>query len=106
MTARKSNTWAHALRRMPTDEAERCLRLGWTCQGGRPCPNPPTHEASYRFVTGRAGRTSTRRTHLCDEHAAKFAAKYDVTATETAAQTRAIDAAVRDAVNWMDGGTS
>lgn len=92
-------TWGHALRRLPEEERASCARLGWTCSGK--CSQPATHEASYKYVTGRAGRISTRRLLKCDDHAAKFAAKYHVTADDSPAPTRAIDAAVSDVVDWM-----
>lgn len=40
------------------------------------CPNPPLWIASYDYVTGRQGRTSSAERRLCEKHATDFAKKY------------------------------
>lgn len=41
-----------------------------------------TYLATYRYVTGRAGRMAFARRHLCGEHAEKFRARYQPTELE------------------------
>lgn len=55
-----------------------------TCRSPR-CEAPAAFQSSYQYVTGRAGRVSTARKLLCEEHAAKFRAKY--APTEVPAET-------------------
>lgn len=88
-----SSGFDHALRALSDEERaveaarnarmrEDAIRLGsaWLARIGlcctRGCRGPATHEGTYRYVTGRAGRVSVARRLLCDTHAASFRAKY------------------------------
>lgn len=83
-----SSSWGHVLR--PATDEERASFAGgvylnfkqeettyppqW-CGVGK-CREPITWIGGYQYVTGRAGRTSTARKYLCEEHATKFRTKY------------------------------
>jgi hypothetical protein len=47
----------------------------YSCRTPR-CTEPSAFETTYQYVTGRAGRVSYARKHLCHAHAEKFRAKY------------------------------
>jgi hypothetical protein len=89
---------------LDADEERGRRRLGLTCTGR--CPEPATHEATYQYVTGKAGRVGTRRVLKCAKHAETYAARYGVTADTTPAPAAVIDAAVSDVLAWMDGEAS
>ncbi|HET8684999.1 MAG TPA: hypothetical protein VFM54_24465 [Micromonosporaceae bacterium] len=70
-----SVSWGHQTR--PLTGAERQLRMDelWPC--ARPgCAEWPTHEVSYQYRTGRAGRVATGRRKVCDAHAEQFRVSY------------------------------
>jgi len=82
-------SWGHTLERLSADrlaELERTaarLRLRGrqykSCTVGRMDHlQPATYVATYNYVTGRAGRVSWASKRLCDDHAAKFAAKHGI----------------------------
>lgn len=48
---------------------------GFSCVAGR-CTCPAVYRTTYRYVTGRAGRTSTAEKPACLEHGTKFAARH------------------------------
>lgn len=84
-------SWGHQM--LPLAEAR---VAGWRCapecSSGKRCPQrwkkhyehlgyvweggPTTHIATYRYVTGRAGRISSREVALCSLCAARWAAKH------------------------------
>ncbi len=74
--ARRSRSWGHALRLMEPGEQTAYGGQGHKCAGK--CQNRATHETRYNYITGRAGRTSTRRTPVCQEHAQKFATNHSL----------------------------
>jgi hypothetical protein len=51
---------------------------GGRCAGARDCFEPLAFYASYRYVTGRAGRTTRRDLYLCRKHGEHFAAKHNL----------------------------
>lgn len=53
--------------------------------GGPKCGKPIAYVASYRYVTGRAGRVSTSEKFLCEDHGRKFAAKNNLDAPDPTA---------------------
>lgn len=48
------------------------------CSVGKCLGEHPKYLATYRYITGRAGRASTSTRMLCDKHAIAFAAKHSV----------------------------
>jgi len=86
------SSWGHTLRRLTDAETAqlRARDAWWETSGLEPpaaryrdtacrirgCVEPATHEGSYRYVTGRAGRVSWARRLLCDRHADRFRAKH------------------------------
>jgi hypothetical protein len=87
-----SGSWGHALERLSAERLgelaasdQRRLERGGgydygRCTMGRIATHPDraTHVASYNYITGRAGRVSWAEKLVCDEHAAKFAAKHGI----------------------------
>lgn len=72
--ATRSRSWGHALRLMEPSEQAAYGGQGHKCAGK--CQNKATHETRYNYITGRAGRASTRRIPACAEHAQKFATRH------------------------------
>ena len=54
----------------------------------RRCPNRREFEVSYRYVTGRAGRTSEQTRTVCRQHALAFAKKNSLDLATICALTR------------------
>lgn len=52
-------------------------RWGRRCATNR-CVEPVTHQTSYRYVTGRAGRVWVSQRRVCADHAAAFARRHQV----------------------------
>ena len=52
------------------------------CSANRKCQGTPTHRCTYRYVTGRAGRVTTNKRELCQEHTEAFAKKHGVALPE------------------------
>jgi hypothetical protein len=83
-----SNSWGHTLERLSDERiAERahakacncgCRRRRLCTSGRRDHEAPATYLATYNYVTGRAGRVSWASKYVCDDHAAKFAAKHGI----------------------------
>jgi hypothetical protein len=46
------------------------------CCTDRKCDGRPEFIASYRYVTGKAGRVSSQRRYVCQAHAEAFAKKH------------------------------
>lgn len=77
-----ATTWNHAIRPATADEIDLHARHGWNCATGRCCA-PVSHVISYKLVTGRSGRVSSRETKVCTAHADKFAVKHELAMPET-----------------------
>ncbi len=81
------SSWGYTLRRLTADEIDANARQRVGSPSGYPrcssarCPATPTHEATYRYVTGRKGRTTDRRQEFCDVHAAVFGDKHGIGVT-------------------------
>jgi hypothetical protein len=87
-----SESWGHSLERLSdqrlaelaADDQRRLARgSGYDygrCTMGRIATHTDraTYVASYNYVTGGAGRVSWASKLVCDEHAAKFAAKHGI----------------------------
>lgn len=64
-------SWDHAIVKLDTvNESSGDPRR---CTAGRNCKAVARFDVSYRYVTGRAGRTTRANKAACLEHAAKFA---------------------------------
>jgi hypothetical protein len=70
-----SSSYGHAIRALSAEEIANRTRLGYWCSSGK-CREQVACDASYRYVTGRSGRTTERNTQMCAEHGKKFAAKH------------------------------
>ena len=107
-----SRSWGHELRKLTPHEIESLRRRQaasverWpdaakykpinSCATGK-CRQDATHETAWSYVTGRAGRVSSQRRMVCDEHAAAFRAKHDLPEPEAApGRESALDQAVRE----------
>lgn len=55
---------------MPTKEE--CINYQRKCRISAKCKNEATHLLTYRYVTGRAGRTSSAEKPVCEHHAKKY----------------------------------
>lgn len=87
-----SGSWGHALERLGPERLaelaasdQRRLERGGgydygRCTTGRIATHTDraTYEATYNYITGRAGRVSFARKLICDRHAASFAAKHGI----------------------------
>lgn len=71
------SSWGHAVARLDPETIDEHDRWGRRCSARR-CIEPVTHVISYRYVTGRAGRVSWAERRVCDDHAARFAKRYQV----------------------------
>jgi hypothetical protein len=78
VTRRAGRSWDHAARRLTDAEADHADRWGRRCAMSPKCAAAVTTATSYRYVTGRGGRTTTSERTGCDDHAAKFAAKHSI----------------------------
>lgn len=80
-----SKSWGHTVRAMTPEEqawADKEFaheRYPRTCSAGK-CDGRPTFVTTYRYVTGRGGRTSWAQRNLCEDHAIAFASKHGVSA--------------------------
>ncbi len=82
------NSWGHTLERLSDEritEMAHAKACDCGCRRRRLCvmgrldhQAPATYLATYNYVTGRAGRVSWASKHICDDHAAKFAAKHGI----------------------------
>lgn len=81
--ARQSTSWGHAIRALTPEELIAYGGEGHKCAGK--CPHRATHENSYSYITGRAGRASSARRPACPEHAKKFATKHGLLQVPTEA---------------------
>lgn len=90
---RMSSSWDHAVTRLDPTTVDEHDRWGRRCSTSR-CTEPVTHVAGYRYVTGRAGRVSWAERRVCEDHAARFAQRYqvDIGATPAQAGPRPVDA--------------
>jgi hypothetical protein len=93
------SAWGHHLETVAPDEkaSHHFMSGGYTiaemtCTNGLRCPGmhvvetqsfgtsrvggTVTHRATYRYITGRAGRVGERELFLCDSCAAKFATRH------------------------------
>ena len=75
------DSWDHVIRLLTDKELEYYGQ--WHCSAPR-CHESPTHGGEYRYVTGRAGRTTRAERKLCPEHAARFAAKHSLAMPDAA----------------------
>lgn len=72
-----SSSWAHTAYAMTAEDKADRLRHQWTCARSR-CAEWPAVAISYRYVTGRAGRATTRTQAVCQAHGEAFAAKHGI----------------------------
>lgn len=96
------SSWGHEIRALTAEETD--VGRPWTCTNGKRCPGrverkmvyewnntehwywdgaPALYTASYRYVTGRAGRTTYRDLRYCQPCAEKFVAKHGLALPET-----------------------
>lgn len=71
-----SNSWGHSLRLLKRGEEK--YWFGEKCTAPK-CQNKSEFVASYKYITGKAGRVSQAEKPLCREHAHKYAVKYHLT---------------------------
>lgn len=113
-----SRSWGHEVRHLTEPELaalERQNRRGAeifgredydydvTCKMPK-CRDRATHEVRYRYVTGRAGRTSWAAKNACTSHAERFAAKHEIEIADAPPRQHAIQQAIGQAfgVNGED----
>jgi hypothetical protein len=77
------NSWGHAISLLPPGAWER----GRQCSTPR-CVQLATHLTVYKYLTGKAGRTSWAARRVCDVHAERFRAKHQLPEPEAAAAPR------------------
>lgn len=99
-------SWGHAVRRLAAeeiarlDETERKAREAgstWRyarCKIAPKCQGKGTHEVTYNYVTGRAGRVSWARKLSCDDHAAMTAVKHGIEIVSGEPPKHALDRAI------------
>lgn len=112
-----SNSWGHAVRRLAEAEVARAkeqdehsaevfrregYRYSTVCRMPK-CQEWISHEITYNYVTGRAGRVSWAAKDVCTGHAEKFAAKNGVEITDATPQERASQQAIRAAFGIQEG---
>lgn len=86
-TRKRSNSWGHRLEMLYPDE----LTDNSCCSKGHPAyaDVPARHHVKpefvfcYEYITGKAGRVTTRETYLCREHAEATANRYGLTLPST-----------------------
>lgn len=76
MATKSSTSYGHSVRMMTAHELVAYGGKGYKCAGK--CPEKATFEVSFRYVTGRGGRTTRRRRPACQEHAQTFVRKNDL----------------------------
>ncbi len=96
------NSWGHTLERLTDEEIAKrihdkacdcgCRRRRLCTSGRRDHEAPATYLATYNYVTGRAGRVSWASKYVCDDHAAKFAAKHGIRLGQRPGAGRAAEA--------------
>jgi hypothetical protein len=106
-----SRSWGHAVRRLTADEIARAkehdehsakvfrregYRYNTVCRMPK-CQEWISHEITYNYVTGRAGRVSWAAKDVCTGHAEKFAAKNGVEIADAPAQEHASQQAIQAA---------
>jgi hypothetical protein len=115
-----SDSWGHTLQRLSeqrlaelaASDQRRIERGGGydygRCTMGRIATHQDraTYSASYNYVTGRAGRVSWAEKLVCDEHAAKFAAKHGIDLASVPTQRERPKHASEQAVEQFFGGAS
>jgi hypothetical protein len=60
----------HHKEREPNEN--KCIHYYRKCRISKKCQNESTHMLTYRYVTGRAGRTSFAEKPICEHHAKKY----------------------------------
>lgn len=55
-----------------TPDKERCVHHERKCRISAKCQNLSSHMLTYRYVTGRDGRTSYAEKPICEHHAQKY----------------------------------
>lgn len=106
-----SNSWGHTVRPLTEAEITRALeqdkhsaeifhrdgyRYDSVCRMPK-CKETISHQITYNYVTGRAGRVSWAAKDVCTGHAEKFAAKNGVEITDAPASVHASQQAIRAA---------
>lgn len=106
-----SRSWGHAVRRLTDAEITRAVQhdkhgaeifhrpdyaYDSVCRMPK-CKERISHQITYNYVTGRAGRVSWAAKDVCTGHAEKFAAKNGVEITDAPAREHATQQAVRAA---------
>jgi hypothetical protein len=67
-----TSSYDHRITVLPADR-QTCF-----CSASRHCQAPIVFYASYRYTTGRQGRTTRRDLYYCEPHGEKFAAKHKI----------------------------
>jgi len=73
-------SWDHAIDRITEEDTRAPYSREWLakCRASTKCQNPCTHFVWYRYITGQAGRVTTRKKPVCLAHAEAFARKHSV----------------------------
>lgn len=71
-----SSSYGHQIKSASERDRELWNRWGGC---GRGCKRPVVFCASYRYVTGRRGRTTTAERFVCQAHGEKFAKQHELT---------------------------
>jgi hypothetical protein len=79
--------WGGHAERRPSHWDVRVL-VWLPCCSSLRCPQEPRYVASYAYVTGRRGRTTSRRLYYCEAHAARFANRHALVLPELPARAR------------------
>ena len=66
---------------LSADERAKLVGSNRTCRMGRLCPKPTTHRLYWRYVSGKAGRTTWAERYSCQKHAEAFAKRSGVAIT-------------------------
>jgi hypothetical protein len=76
-------SWGHYLLPVQPDEVKREAGMPYPwrhrCRISRKCEQPTAYIVGYKYITGRAGRTSTREQTACEAHGKAFAEKHGLT---------------------------
>lgn len=70
-----ARSWGHRAERMLPEVEAFYRERGYHCSATG-CLQVPLYAATYEYVTGRSGRASESRRHVCPYHAVAFAKKH------------------------------
>lgn len=102
------SAWGWAVRRLTADEIERRRQTrekyeaargsdgAWytRCKVSPKCTTEATHEVTYSYTTGRAGRVSWAAKPACTPHALSTAKSHDIEIMDSEPQRHALDRAL------------